>query len=303
MAAERIFLGVDVGGTNVKIGPVTSTGKLLGKEKQPTILLKKGNFVQNMFDFVEEQLQAVPGCQHVGIGLPGLLSKDRRTALEFANLPELNNTPLVKLFEKRFSGVTVHLENDANAAALGEWHFGSEKLPEHFIFVTLGTGVGGAAVVDGKIFKGGFGNSMELGHMIVDDGQTLEQHIGKAGLVEHARHLISKDKVKTKLRDNRELTAKLLEKAVFDDDEVAVRVFRRMGKYLGQGMASVIRVLDIHTIVVGGGVADTMPYMKEAMFKQLDNHLPSYYSETMDIRLASLKNNAGIIGAASLCFE
>ncbi|MBY0427062.1 MAG: ROK family protein, partial [Cytophagales bacterium] len=179
----QTFFGIDIGGTNVKMGFVTEEGELLTKDKIPTISLREsGNFIEDLFGFIGQRLESRKDVVKVGIGVPGLISKDRKILLELANIPEISNFPLVDELSKRFPGHSFHMENDANAAALGEYHFGKDKERGDFVFVTLGTGIGSSAIIGGKIFLGGDGNGMELGHILYKKGKTLENKIGKGGL-------------------------------------------------------------------------------------------------------------------------
>ena len=296
------FLGIDVGGTNVKFGMVSSEGELLDKRKYATAKLREeGNFVDNFIDIVGEELNAHERVSKVGIGVPGTITKDRLATIEMANLPELNGAELIHRLQQRFSHVHFHLENDANAAALGELYFSKVNVPDTFLFVTLGTGVGSAAVIDRKIFKGGDGNAMELGHAVCGTGNTVEYEIGKPGLVRLAQKLVD-DGRDSVLKEKEEINAKRVVKAAQKGDLVAVEVFKRGGYILGEGLVSAIRILDIKTIIVGGGVSKTFELIIDPMKEALDKFLTPYYLKELDIRMATLGNEAGIIGAASLCF-
>lgn len=300
------FLGVDIGGSNVKIGLVSSFGALLEKEKYPTAQMREsGDFLAAFMSAIREQIEAFPQVRKVGIGVPGLLSKDRTTTLELPNVPELSNVNLIQKLQSHFPSHTFRIENDAKVAALGELYFPKNPVPDSFIFITLGTGVGGAVILDRKLFKGGDGNPLEIGHIVAGNGKTVEENIGKKGIVAIAKKKLEKKKYKSELKellDNDELTSKKIEKAVHRHDPVALEVFAEVGEILGDCIVSVVRLFDIKTIIIGGGVSETYDYLKDEMFKAIYKRLTPYYTQKLDIRLASLGNNAGIIGAASLCF-
>jgi glucokinase len=299
------FLGIDIGGTNVKVGLVRSDGTLLAKEKYKTAeLLKKGIFMDNLFDIVGSQLQKYPEVKKVGIGVPGTITKDRKNTIDLPNVPKLSNQPVQQLLQERFPHITFHLENDANAAAIGELYFAKPKPPANFIFITLGTGVGGGVVLDGKIFKGGDGNGMEIGHIISGNGKTVEANIGKKGIVEIALMMVKKFGGKSELKNikPKELTYKDVEKALLMQDKLAARVFEEVGNFLGEALVSAIRILDIKYIIIGGGIADELAYLERSMYATIWAHLPNYYLKDLKIVKASLGNEAGILGAASLCF-
>lgn len=297
------FLGVDVGGTNVKFGCVSTDGKLSKKRKFKTTDLGSGaDFLPNFVQLIGREIEENCKVKKIGLGIPGTLTKDRRIILETPNVTQLNGLHLMDALEESFPDKIFHLENDANAAALGELYFSSEKLPDDFIFITLGTGIGGAAIMDRQIFKGGDGNSMEVGHIISSHGTTIEQKIGKKGLVNMTFHELSRYTGATVLTEKFPLTSKLLEKAAETGDELAIKVFTEMGEILGEALVSIIRILDIKTVVIGGGVADNYDNLVKSMHKSLDKFLTPYYLKDLDIKKANLGNDAGIIGAASLGF-
>lgn len=297
------YLGIDIGGTNVKFGIVSSDGELITKVKYPTEnIVQKGNFIDNFCVALEEQLSKNKdkNITQVGIGCPGLISKDRTTTLKLQNIPSLNNINLIKILSKKFPKTTFKLENDAKVAALGEHFFASRK-PDNFLMITLGTGVGGACVVNGKLFNGANGNGIEIGHMISSTGETFEFHIGKKGLVRQTLNYLAKHPyIESELREKDDITAKDIEKYAKKKDEISCKVFKRVGKYLGQCIVSSLRVLDVDTIIIGGGVADVFGIMEKKMWQEITKYLGEYYTENLTIKVAELENEAGIIGAASL---
>ena len=299
------FLGIDIGGTNVKVGLVSSEGELLEKRKYPTAELRSsGNFSEQLLKVIGRELEAHDGVQKVGIGVPGTITKDRLSTLELANLSELNGLPIVSLLGDRFPQVQFFLENDANAAALGELYFAQESIPDTFLFITLGTGVGSAAVIDRAIFKGGDGNAMELGHIICGTGKTVEQEFGKAAILTQAKTLLPEYPASSlhKKAEKEALTPKHIVKAAQKGDPLAVSIFKRGGKIVAEGLIGAIRILDIKTVLIGGGVSKTYPLLIDPLQEHLRQHLTPYYTNDLEIRMATLGNDAGIIGAASLCF-
>lgn len=296
------YIGIDVGGTNIKVGIVNNKGVLLKKEKHPTSVLQKSDdFIGGFVKIIEQTLNSNPHIKKVGIAVPGMISKDRLSTVFMANINQFNNVPLIKILEKKHPKISFFLENDANAAAIGELHFSKSKNPENFIFMTLGTGLGGAAVLNGNIFKGGNGNAMEVGHIISSNGKTAEDNMGKKALINMALKQIKKGK-KTSL-SAKNLTAKDIVTAALNEDPVAVEIFKKVGLILGETIVSTLRILDVKTILIGGGVSKTFKIVKKNMNKVLKDRLPDYYLEDLDIRLATLGNDAGIIGAAALCFK
>lgn len=300
-------IGIDVGGTNVKFGVVNELGELTDKIKYPTAeLVSQGEFIEEFSKALGEQLDLHKdlSIDKVGIGCPGLISKDRTTTLKLQNIPQLNGINIVEFLSKKYPQIEFKLENDAKVAALGEHHFSSHK-SNSFLMITLGTGVGGAAVIDGELFTGANGNGIEIGHMVSSSGDILEHHIGKKGMVRRALKLLDKyPQIESKLRalPADELTAKHIEKAAKKGDKIAEKVFKKVGKYLGQTIVSSLRVLDVDTIIIGGGVADVFHIMEDTMWAEIKKYLGDYYTKALKVQVAELENEAGIIGAASLCF-
>lgn len=299
------YLGIDVGGTNVKMGVVnTETGKITNFYSHETASWRtKGDFAQRLGEAISLQLLEFPHITRIGIGLPGTLTRDRSTLAEITAIPEINGTPLKSLLEKRFPKVTVFLENDANAAALGEYYFGEDKIDENYIFITLGTGVGGAAVIGKRIFLGGDGNAMEPGHIPGRNGRVLERNIGKNELLALANEMRAAFKGKTQLPQDGTISTTGLVAAAAEGDRLALDIFREVGGQLGDVLAGIIRILDIKLLLIGGGLSASFDYIMPAVMERLRYWLTPYYLQEIVIRRASLGNDAGLLGAASLCFD
>jgi len=303
MATE--YLGIDVGGTNVKMGIVEAqTGKLSNFYSHDTASWRKsGHFVQRLGDAIAIQLAENKSVEKCGIGVPGLINRSRTTLVEITAIPEIDGMPIIPYLKERFPKCDFFLENDANAAALGEYYFGEdEEIPEDYIMVTLGTGVGGAAIIDKQVFKGGGGNAMEPGHVPSKNGKVLERNIGKNELLDLANKMRKAYTGKSQLPDDGTISTTGLVAAAAEGDELALQVFSEVGEMLGNALVSMIRILDITTILVGGGLSASFDYIMPAISKQLEYWLTPYYLKTLVIKKATLGNDAGLLGAASLCF-
>lgn len=298
------YLGIDIGGTNVKMGIVEAdSGNMTDFYSHDTAEWRKsGRFIERLGDAIAIQLKENPEVEKIGIGVPGLTSRDRTTLLEITAIPEINGTRIAPILEERLKGKKVYIDNDANAAALGEYYFGEQGVPEDYIFVTLGTGVGGAAIIDKKVFKGGGGNAMEPGHVPSKHGRVLERNIGKVELLELATQMRKEFKGVTRLTDNGSISTTGLVAAASDGDELALAIFDEVGEMLGDGIVSMIRILDITTVLIGGGLSASFEYIMPAVNRQMNFWLTDYYLKTLDIKRATLGNDAGLLGAASLCF-
>jgi len=295
-------MGIDMGGTNVKIGIVDRKGGMESKIKYATADLKdSNNFVRGYLDILAKEFEKHPEVKEIGMGIPGMISADRSTCLEIAAIPMLDGVELKKHLLDRFPDKEFYLENDANVAALGEYYFSGTKIPENYLFVTLGTGVGSAAIINKKIFIGGDGNGMELGHILSKNGRELEENIGKKGIMKRAEKLASNKK--TSLRQYKVYDPKTIVKEALNGDKVSIKIFREVGELLGEGLVATIRLLDIKTILIGGGLAAGFDLIKDKLQETLEFNLTPYYTRDLYIKPAELGNDAGIIGAASLCFK
>ncbi len=296
------YLGIDVGGTNVKMGIVDREGGMESKIKYATAdLMNTGDFVKSYLDILTIELEKHPEVNEIGMGIPGTFSLDRTTCLEIVAIPALNGVELKKHLINRFPGKEFYIENDANVAALGEYYFSGSHIPENYLFVTLGTGIGSAAIINKKIFKGGDGNGMELGHVLSRNGKELEENIGKKGIMKRAEKLLSKKNTSLSKLDN--LDPKGIVKEALKGDKVSIKIFKEVGEQLGESLVGAIRLLDIKTILIGGGLSAGLELIIDKLTETLEYNLTPYYTDNMMIKRAELGNNAGIIGAASLCFK
>ncbi len=296
------FLGIDIGGTNVKFGLVDSEGNISMHHKVPTVQLRKnGEFIAHFIDYLQQRLPDYQPVHKIGIGVPGTLNKTRTKTLEIPAIPELNGKEFKAALEDSFPDYDFSLENDANAAALGEFYFSKDNsTPEDYIFVTMGTGIGGAAILDGQIFKGGDGNSMEIGHMF-SNNNTLEKQIGRMGILNLTESLLP-DYPDTSLITSPAMSIHELVAAAGRNDELSCKVFHRIGAILGEALVSVIRILDVKTIIIGGGISASFDYIAPGFNKALSKYLTEYYLDSLQVKRAALQNESGIVGAAALCF-
>lgn len=303
-AAE--YLGIDVGGTGVKMGIVHSdTGQINNFQSYDTATWRESNhFLDRLADAIALQLYQHKSVKKIGIGLPGILTKNRRTLIEITAIPEIDGSPMIDMLEKRFPEHQFFMENDANAAALGEFYFSPEKalMPEDFVFITLGTGVGGAAVIDRKIFLGGDGNAMEPGHVPSKNGKVLERNVGKKEILHLATEMRASFTGKTLLTSDGTISTTALVVAAEEGDELALAIWNEIGTLLGDMLVSLIRILDIKNLFIGGGLSASYDFILPSMEKQLNYWLTPAYLEKLTIKKALLGNDAGLLGAASLCF-
>ncbi|WP_339715480.1 ROK family protein [Cyclobacterium amurskyense] len=300
----EVFLGIDVGGTHVKIGLVDTHGQIIQFGKEETALLRKSaqGFNKAFVEVVGKYLKSNSEVKHVGIGLPGLVSKDRTTTLEIPAISELNGFNLKGALLENYPDIIFHLENDASAAALGEFHFGKEKISDNYLFITLGTGIGSALILDKKVFKGVRGNAMEVGHMLSRGNSRLEPLIGRNGILTMAAKMIEQYPDEIGELKDQELGIHLLVASAKNGNGIALRTFAELGAILGEALVSTIRILDVTEVYFGGGISAALQFIQPQMEKTIRQYLSPYYLNDLKLERATLENDAGTLGAAALCF-
>lgn len=227
----------------------------------------------------------------------------------------LGVVPLVQILQDA-SSVPVAVDNDANVAALAESELGAGKNTSHFLYVTLGTGVGGGIIIDNKIYAGERGGAGEIGHIIVDmydeptltmqaSGRsyragTLEDRLGRLGFLASARRLLCDYPQSSLHYYGAALDVEDISRGVEQGDECSIEVFRRAGHTLGLGISGVLAVLDMRIVIVGGGVSKSHPLLLDTARETIQQRaLPTIAGEA-EIRVAHFSSNAGIVGAALL---
>lgn len=297
-------MGIDVGGTHLKVGLVSREGEIISFDKEDTKGYREElrGFNECFLEVVGKYLAKYPEVNQVGIGLPGLISKDRTTALEIPAIPELNGFNLKHRLSERYPDITFYIENDASAAAVGELKYGTSNPSRDFLFITMGTGIGSAMIDDGKIFKGGRGNAMEMGHMLSRGNARLETLIGRNGILKIMERMIHAYPEKAGELVDQELGTHLLVDTAVAGNSVSLMVFEEVGDILGEAIVSAIRILDVNEVYFGGGISAGLQFMMPSLEKTIRQYLTNYYLGDLKLKKASLENNAGTLGAAALCF-
>jgi glucokinase len=313
---EKYAVGVDLGGTNIKIGIVSQKGKIIKKISLSTLASEgPDKVISQIKKGIKEILTKNKlKIQGIGIGSPGTVSTKKGTVENPPNLPGWEKVNLGKILQKEFK-INVHVENDANVAAIGEMIFGAGKNIDTFIMVTLGTGVGGGIIFNKKLFKGEFGAAGEIGHMSINyNGQKcncgslgcVETYVGNHYLVKRVREELpsNKDSKIWQLINNDFdlLTPLIIQQAEELGDKYAKSVVQDLGLYLGAALASSSNTLDIGTFIIGGGVAGFGEPLFEAIRKNVSARVLKPLSKRVKVLPAKLKNDAGIKGASALVF-
>lgn len=306
----KVLFGVDLGGTTVKLGLFDREGNVLDKWEIPTRKEENGrqilpDIAQAIKDKMNEKGYSDQDVMGVGIGVPGPVD-NAGTIYKAANL----GWGVMNINEElgALTGLTVKAGNDANVAALGEMWKGGGRGYCNMVAVTLGTGVGGGIIVDGRLLAGATGAGGEIGHIHVDDEEQdacgcgnhgcLEQYASATGIVRLAKRALQQSGQDSVLR-NGEISAKTVFDAVKAGDALAMEIAEKFGEYLGKGLAAVAAVVNPEIFVIGGGVSKAGPVLLDYIEKY---YKPYVFHGSRDAKfaLATLGNDAGIYGAARL---
>lgn len=304
-----MYAGIDIGGTSIKYGIVASDGEIKQQSSTPTN-------PDSGKDAIIDQLQGIVRklsneAESVGVGFPSVVNPKDGCVYHPPNLPGWGIVPLVELLQS-VSPVPVAVDNDANVAAYAEAALGAGKNDSHFLYITLGTGVGGGIIVNHRIFTGERGGGGECGHILInvdaepEEGTamsfrtgTLEEAIGRHGLIRMAKR-IARQHPESLLHHVAELDVKDISDAAVRHDKAALACLQRAGKLLGLGLCSMLAVLDMRVVVVGGGVSQSHPIFLDTARQMLKTRsLPTIAPEA-EIRPARFGSTAGLVGAAML---
>jgi glucokinase len=303
--SKKYAIGIDLGGTNLRVALVSRDGRIIRKIKTPTS--------EEILDSIFKATGALfsDDVEGIGLGLAGLVARKSSRILISPNLQIVEKIDIVNELKEKFR-VPVFIENDANAAALGEKWVGAGKDFSNFVLFTLGTGIGGGIIYNNKLFK----VSAEIGHMTINThGEKC--HCGNIGCLESfaaARAILAK--AVSILEKDREsllreycggnfykLTAEDIYKAALDGDSFARELLRDAGKHLGIGIANIINLISPEAIILAGGLTGAWDiYIQEAI-KEASRRAFKELFDTVKIIPSSLMDDAGLIGSAGLVFQ
>ncbi|NTZ20501.1 ROK family glucokinase [Paenibacillus sp. JMULE4] len=310
---QQVYVGVDLGGTSIKVGLCNEQGKLLLTDEGPTgtehgadVVLE--NIAQYVRKLVAESDYTWDQVAGIGAGIAGFMDISEGFVKLSPNLG-WRNVPVKKILEEKL-GKSVKIDNDANVAALGEAWAGAGAGIPNIVCYTLGTGVGGGIIIRGRIYQGFSGMAGELGHMaIVPDLEAIDCGCGKKGCLETVSSAtgiirMAKEAVERGESTSLALVENIMAKDVFDaaktGDETALRIINRAALYLGKSMATVSVILNPQRFIVGGGVSKAGDILFDAIRKHYREHTQVTAQEGVDIVPAVLGNDAGVVGAAGL---
>lgn len=307
-----MYIGIDLGGTNIAVGLVSDDGKIISSSSTPTLSSRPWQeIVKDMAELsikvTEDAGYKMEDVAAIGIGSPGTVD-NKRGIVTYANNIPFKNTPIVEEMHKYVKN-PINIENDANAAAFGEY-VATGATSDNFVFITLGTGVGGGIVLDGKIFRGFNGAGAELGHFILDiDGEPCtcgnngcwEAYASVTALIRQTKAAMEKNP-DSLMHAVAEEEGKVSGRTAFIADEkgdsAAHEVVKKYIEYVAVGVASMVNIFQPEILVIGGGISkegDKLLLPVKEMVNKLDYNK---YMPKTDIRIAKLYNDAGIIGAA-----
>jgi len=300
-----MYIGIDIGGTNLKAGLVDEEGRIVAAERIPLDFQGPESFARTLAELAKKVLRE--GVQWVGMGVPGAV--DGGTIVYTPNIP-MENVPLERLF-RRYLDLPLLLGNDADCAAVGEFFCGAGKGTRDFGVVTLGTGVGAGVILDGKL-RGGMA-SCEAGHMVICvDGEPCncgrrgcwERYASATGLIQQARRAMEAhpESALHRLAAEHGLEGRTPFQAAEAGDETALAVCRRYAEYLAAGLTNFVNVFRLEAVAIGGGVAGAPErLLLEPVGELVAGECYSrHVGRPARVLAAELGNDAGIIGAAML---
>ena len=315
---EKHYLGLDVGGTFVKGGIVDAKGNIKFKKSIPTYPEKGSDAVMADIISLAKSLIFDNGLDYsdiaaAGMGIPGSVYSEAGVVVDSYNICFFM-VPVVEMFTKEIPLPTV-IDNDANAAALGEAVFANEEGYRHMVFITLGTGVGGGVIIDGKIYSGNKNVGAEVGHMsIMVDGRVCncgnigcwEQYASATALVADTTAKIAAcpDSLLAKIAQKEgKVTAKTAFEARRQGDKAGAEVVDDYVKYVGTGLGNLANIFRPEAILIGGGVSHEGQYFIDMLQEYTTKCLYSAKAAAVKVKRAKLLNDAGILGAAALAIE
>lgn len=315
-----MFIGIDIGGTNIKIGLCDSKGNIFAKSFFKTIKERDYSLVlddieEHTFKLIKNH-NALNAIEGIGIGIPGLTDTDNGIVSSATNLGWFNLNLVEEMnrrFSKRLGNIPLKIANDANCAALGEYRFGKDINCSNMILITVGTGIGSGFIIDKKLFVGCGGAGAEAGHITIQtDGELC--NCGKKGCWERyasasALVRITEEKISTQPSM---IISKLIERSgkpngrtAFDamrlGDALGKRIVDEYIGYLSTGIISLINLFHPEVIVIGGGISNEKEYITKPIQKIVDDYIKgSNFYPLVKIKTATLGNDAGLLGAAAL---
>ncbi|MEE1013025.1 MAG: ROK family protein [Clostridia bacterium] len=308
-----MYIGIDLGGTNIAVGLVDDTPKVVAQSSRPTQASRPyQEIVRDMAELCEEVMHAggvtIQDIQGIGVGSPGAIDS-KKGEVVYANNLGWYNVPLVAELKKYFPNVPVAVENDANAAAYGEYVVNGGDA-DTFVFVTLGTGVGGGIVLNKKIYRGFNGAGGEIGHFtLVHDGEPCtcgnpgcwEAYASVTALIRQTQAAIEQEPeglMAQKAKEHGSVSGRTSFEAAKEGDAAGQKVVDTYLKYVADGINSMINIFQPEVLVIGGGISREGDYLLDPIKEHIKKYTYCADISMTELKIATLFNDAGIIGAA-----
>ncbi len=316
MTTKDKFIGIDLGGTNITAGIVTKDGRILHQASTKTNAYRSSEEViadisQIAKTALEESGTDISEIKSIGVGSPGAIDDDNGVVIFAGNL-NWTDIPLKQKLEEML-GIPAYVSNDANVAAYAEYLFGAGKDKKSLQLITLGTGVGGGYVLDGKIQSGHHGVGMEIGHMIlIPEGilctcgnrGCLERYASASAIISMGREAMENAPngsiAKKAEGDPQNVTAKLIIDLAKEGDVTSLNIFKDYAKYLAYAIVNIINFNDPEVIILGGGVSRAGSFLLDAIKEEVIPRVFCKQAQFSEILLSEMGNEAGVIGAALL---
>ncbi len=309
---SEVVIGVDLGGTNTRTALLSRDGVILDRHRVSTSAAEGwrqvvARLVENIAQHQKNAMGKGLNVSAAGVGAPGVIQIDRGIVVKSPNFPDWNNLPLKEELEKALH-IPVFIENDANAAALGEQWLGAGRGINSMILLTLGTGVGGGIILNNQIWQGADGMAGEIGHMtLIPDGRLcrcgntgcLEMYASARGIVQSYREAVKSPGIAA----TGELSSQQIYKAAMDGEPIARKVMKDMGRMLGIGIANLINIFNPQMIVLGGGVKDAWQLFIDSTQEEVMRRAFKVPAERTKIVPSILGDDAGMIGAAAFALQ
>ncbi len=296
------LVGVEICSSALKAVCVNKNGVLADTYKNSTV--KEYETLEQLVDFVDELKNRFGDFENIGIAVPGLVHAETKRVAFSTFIPEHEQIDFLTELET-VTKLKITIENDANAAAYGEFMVGAGRGSQSMFYATLGTGVGGAFIFDGKIWRGASGFAGELGHLaITAEGRKLEDVASSANIVRRTRSRFHQDQTSSLSKfDEQEITLSDIVQAAQNKDDFARMMLERTGNYIGTALAGVINLLDVEKIVIGGEIMQAEHLVLDAITRRAGKlaFAPSF--KTTEIVEGKLGENASAVGAALLSVE
>ncbi|MBU0936162.1 MAG: ROK family protein [Spirochaetes bacterium] len=313
------YLGMDLGGTDVKMGVVDSNGTIVVKQSYPTPVGLAGDKLADYFAECMRKTAAAAGLRletlaAAGIGAPGLVNTTTGILDFVTNIPSLNDYPLGPQMAKRLN-IPVAVDNDVNAMVLAELYYGAARSYRNIVALTVGTGVGGGLIFNGQLYRGSSFGAGEIGHMSIETNGPLcncgnygclERYIGREAIVARFDALYRHKKLPSSIDRHLEqgaITPRAIAMAAAEGDELSLFVMDEIGRYLGNGLATIVNILNPELIVIGGGIANAGELLLEPARREMFRRAAVMPARMVKVVQAKFLNDAGILGAASLARE